>query len=182
MSPVKPIARQSHASTPLTSVHDAATQSSSRPDATRGVPVVGRPIRVVIADDCAIFRDTLKLLLRQATREIVVVGEASSGPEAVEAVRRMSPDLLIMDLEMRGGDGLAATRELVDAGDAVRIVVLTVHSEEDQRVALLQAGAKAFLTKDASNRELVDAIRVVMADGVYIGPHVARTPAWCARR
>jgi DNA-binding NarL/FixJ family response regulator len=180
MSLMKPTARQSHAPLPLTSLHAAA--ALSRPDATRAVPVDERPIRVIIADDCAVFRDTLKLLLRQAAREIVVVGEASSGPEAVEAVRRLSPDLLIMDFEMRGGDGLAATRELVDAGDAVRILVLTVHSEQDQRVAVLQAGAKAFLTKDASNRELVDAIRVVMADGVYIPPCVARSLTWRAGR
>jgi DNA-binding NarL/FixJ family response regulator len=117
-------------------------------------------IRVILADDHAVVRAGLRAVLGTA-KDILVVSEASSGREALALAGRVKPDVIIMDLSMSDIDGLTATRELVAKGPTPRVLVLTMHSEEEYLVQALDAGATGFLEKSAADRELVDAVRAV---------------------
>lgn len=141
--------------------------------ARRGVPVGDVPIRVVLADDHTLFRAGLRVLLRHAT-DIEVIGEANSGSEAVAITERLSPDVLVMDLDMSEPDGAAATRILTERHSSCRILILSMFSEDDYLLPLLEAGASGYLTKEAAEQELVEAIRVVARGDVYVRPRVAR--------
>ena len=133
-------------------------------------------IRVVLADDHAIVRAGLKAVLGQA-RDIDVVGEARDGREAVALVERFNPDVVVMDLSMAEMDGTAATKEIVAKGLSARVLVLTMHAEEDYLIPLLEAGAAGFLVKSAADRDLVDAVRAVARGDVYVRPSAARVLA-----
>lgn len=159
---------------PTTSLADAGAVLSERPYVRRGAPVADRPIRIVLADDHAILRSALKAMFQRQGNEIVVIGEAGNGQEAVQLASRLAPDVLVMDLDMPGGDGLTATKELMDRHSPVRILILTMHTEEEQLLPLLRAGARGYLAKNAAERDLVDAIRVVMAGDVFVRPAVSR--------
>jgi two-component system, NarL family, response regulator NreC len=148
---------------------DLASRGYSR----RGVSTSSETIRVALVDDHLVVRSGLKALLRVAP-DIVVVGEASSGPEAVALARRVGVDVIVMDLDMDGGDGASATRALAREAPAVRVLILTMHTEQEKLLALLNDGARGYLAKDAAERELLDAIRVVAAGDVYVRPSVAR--------
>jgi len=162
---------------PTTTLAEAGAALAARPYARRGAPVSGDRITVVLADDHVLVRSALKSMLQRLAPEIVVVGEAANGHEAVQLVTRLQPDVLVMDLDMPGGDGLSATRELVDRHNPVRILILTMHTEEEQLLPLLRAGARGYLAKNAAERDLVDAIRVVMSGDVFVRPAVARVLA-----
>jgi DNA-binding NarL/FixJ family response regulator len=140
----------------------------------RGAPTSGETIRVLLADDHVLVRSGLKALLRYATPDITVVGEAASGPQAVELALRLRPDVVVMDLDMPDGDGATATRELAERLPDARVLVLTMHTEREYLLPTLEAGARGYLAKDAADRELVDAIHVVAAGDVYVRPTVAR--------
>jgi DNA-binding NarL/FixJ family response regulator len=159
---------------PHTTLAEAGAALAARPYARRGVEIPQRTIRVVLADDHTIFRTALKALLHRAAPEVQVVGEASNGEEAVHLVNCLSPNLIVMDLEMPRGDGLSATRALADSGGETKVLILTMHTEEERLMPLLRAGARGYLAKDVAERELVDAIRVVAAGDVYVQPRVAR--------
>lgn len=133
-------------------------------------------IRVVLADDHAVVRAGLKAVLGTA-RDIDVVGEAKDGREAVGLVDRFHPDVVVMDLTMAGLDGTAATKEIVARDDGTRVLILTMHAEEDYLVPLLEAGAAGYLVKSAADRELVDAVRAVAKGDVYVRPMAARVLA-----
>jgi DNA-binding NarL/FixJ family response regulator len=133
-------------------------------------------IRVVLADDHAIVRAGLKAVL-SAAKDITVVGEASNGREAIGVVDRLHPDVVVMDLSMGEMDGMAATKELAAREDAPRVLVLTMHAEEEYLVPLLEAGAAGYLVKSAADRELVDAVRAVARGDLYVRPAAARVLA-----
>ena len=133
-------------------------------------------IRIVLADDHAVVRAGLKAVLGTA-RDMVVVGEASNGIEAVALAERLTPDVVVMDLSMDQMDGTAATREIVKKGLAARVLVLTMHSEEEYLVGLLEAGAAGYLVKSAADRELVDAVRTVARGELFVRPAAARVLA-----
>ncbi len=133
-------------------------------------------IRVVLADDHAVVRAGLKAVLGTA-KDIDVVGEAKDGREAIGLVDRFNPDVVVMDLSMAGMDGSAATKEIVAKGGPTRVLILTMHSEEDYLVSLLEAGASGYLVKSAADRELVDAVRAVAKGDVYVRPMAARVLA-----
>ncbi len=143
-------------------------------------------IRVVLVDDHAIVRAGLKAVLASA-RDIEVVGEAGNGRDALGVVARLNPHVVVMDLSMPEMDGVAATRELVrTAADRAlepgtpatqRVLVLTMHSEEEHLVSLLEVGAAGYLLKTVAERELVDAVRTVAAGDVYVQPSAARALA-----
>jgi DNA-binding NarL/FixJ family response regulator len=134
--------------------------------------MTGDMIRVVLADDHAVVRAGLKAVL-SAARDIEVVAEAKNGREAVNLVERFKPDVVVMDLSMPELDGTAATKEIVEKGLAARVLVLTMHAEEDYLVPLMEAGAAGYLVKSAADRELVDAVRAVAHGDLYVRPAAA---------
>ncbi|MBV6520434.1 MAG: Oxygen regulatory protein NreC [Gemmatimonadaceae bacterium] len=133
-------------------------------------------IRVLLADDHTVVRAGLKAVLGTA-RDIDVIGEARNGQEAVAMVDRFNPDVVVMDLSMDVKDGTQATKEIVAKGGATRVLILTMHPEEDFLVPLLEAGAAGYLVKSAADRELVDAVRAVAKGDVYVRPTAARVLA-----
>ncbi|WP_310570948.1 response regulator transcription factor [Gemmatimonas sp.] len=143
-------------------------------------------IRVVLVDDHQIVRSGLKAVLSTA-KDITVVGEGGSGKDALVLAERLDPHVIVMDLSMPDMDGLTATRELQKAnvlrpptpGEPMtrRVLVLTMHTEDEHLVALLEAGAGGYLLKSVADRELVDAVRTVAAGDVYVQPTAARALA-----
>ncbi len=133
-------------------------------------------IRVILADDHAVVRAGLKAVLGVA-KDIQVVGEASNGREALSAVERLDPDVVVMDLTMPEMDGVAATEALVAQKARARVLVLTMHAEDEYLVPLLEAGASGYLVKSAADRELVDAVRAVAHGDTYVQPSAARALA-----
>ena len=126
-------------------------------------------IKVILADDHLVVRAGLKALL-STSKDIEVVGEASNGRDAVALVDRLSPHVAVLDLDMPQMDGLTATKELVASKSTTRVLILTMHTEDEYLVNLLEAGAAGFLVKNAADRELADAIRAVAAGDVYVQP------------
>ncbi len=155
---------------PLRGIAALANQSRY---ARRGVPVANTTIRVMLVDDHVILRDGLRALLH-AVPDIQVVGEAASGREAIGVALRCAPDVVVMDLSMPDGDGSAATLELARLDPAPRVLILTMHTEQDRLVPLLKAGARGFLSKDCAETHFIDAIRVVASGEFYVRPTVAR--------
>jgi DNA-binding NarL/FixJ family response regulator len=133
-------------------------------------------IRVVLADDHAIVRAGLKAILG-AARDIAVVGEASNGRDAVALATRFRPHVVVMDLTMGEMDGIAATRLIVGTENPPRVLVLTMHPEDEYLVPLLEAGASGYLVKSAADRDLVDAVRTVARGELYVRPSAARVLA-----
>ncbi|MEP6991669.1 MAG: response regulator transcription factor [bacterium] len=129
-------------------------------------------IRVILADDHHVVRAGLKALLA-ANRDIEVVGEAVNGREAIALVDRLAPDVAVLDLDMPVMDGVAATKELVSRQSTTRVLILTMHSEDEYLVALLEAGAAGYLVKNAADRELADAVRAVASGDTYVQPAAA---------
>lgn len=129
-------------------------------------------IRVVIADDHSIVRDGLRAMLAKVD-DIEVVGEAEDGRAAVEAVRQLTPDIVVMDIGMSGLNGIEATRRIVDAGSETRIVALSMHSDRQYVSEMLKAGASGYLLKDSAFDELVVALRAVSRGEVYLARAVA---------
>lgn len=138
--------------------------------------MTGDIIRVVLADDHAVVRAGLKAVLGVA-RDIEVIGEAKTGREAVALAERFKPDVIVMDLSMPELDGTAATKEIVAKGLPVRVLILTMHVEEDYLIPLMEAGAAGYLVKSAADRELIDAVRAVAHGDVYVRASAARVLA-----
>ena len=136
----------------------------------------GDLIRVVLADDHAVVRAGLKAVLGAAP-DIAVVGEAATGTEAVSLADRLTPDVVLMDLDMGGLGGIEATQAIVDRKLPTRVLVLTMHAEEEYLVTVLRAGAAGYLVKSAADRELVDAVRTVARGEMYVGAAGARVLA-----
>src|SRR3954470_7520446 len=133
-------------------------------------------IRVVLADDHSVVRAGLKAVLGVA-KDIEVIGEAKTGREAVTLAERFKPDVIVMDLSMPEMDGTAATKEIVAKGLPTKVLILTMHEEEDYLVPLIEAGAAGYLEKSAADRELVDAVCAVAAGDVYVRASAARVLA-----
>ena len=136
----------------------------------------GDLIRVVLVDDHAVVRAGLKAVLGTA-KDIDVVGEARNGREAVDLTARLSPDVVVMDLSMDVMDGAAATKEIVAQGIKSRVLILTMHAEDEYLVPLLEAGASGYLVKNAADRDLVDAVRTVARGEQYLQAAAARALA-----
>ena len=130
-------------------------------------------ISVVIADDQAMVRAGLRLIL-EAEDDIVVVAEAENGKEGVRLARREKPDVVLMDVRMPVMDGLEATKLVTDQMEGTRVIVLTTFDLDDYVYGSLRAGASGFLLKDADGDQLVDAIRVVAAGDALIAPSITK--------
>jgi len=129
------------------------------------------PIRVLIADDQRVVRDGLAMLVALID-DVEVVGTASDGAEAVRLAEDYRPDVVLMDLRMPGTDGIAATADLRQRLPSTRVLVLTTYADEDAIVPALQAGARGYLTKDASAEQIEAAIRAVHAGQTHLDPAV----------
>lgn len=123
------------------------------------------PVRVLIADDHQVVREGLQMILAESDGEIVVVGEASDGDEAVRLATALKPDVVLMDLSMPRVDGLEATRRLKEAGIPSRVLILTSFAEGEGVRDAVRAGVTGYLMKDVLKAELLTAIRLA-ADGV----------------
>lgn len=132
-------------------------------------------LRVVVADDQALVRAGFRALL-DAGEDIEVVAEATDGAEAVEAVRSLRPQVVLMDVRMPGTDGLAATWLITEDPDldGTRVVVLTTYELDEYVFEALRAGASGFLTKDVEPDDLRDAVRTVAAGHALLSPSVTR--------
>jgi DNA-binding NarL/FixJ family response regulator len=130
--------------------------------------------RVVIVDDQALVRTGFRMIL--AADGIEVVGEAADGDEAVAAVRRTKPDMVLMDIRMPGTDGLEATRRILqdDGAAAPRIVILTTYDLDQYVYAALSAGASGFLLKDVTPEHLAAAVRLVRSGDALLAPAITR--------
>jgi DNA-binding NarL/FixJ family response regulator len=129
--------------------------------------------RVLVVDDQTVVRDGLVLLLGLLPG-IEVVGSAADGDEAVRLVAEREPEVVLMDLRMPRVDGVEATRRIKAARPAVQIVVLTTYSDDESVFAALQAGARGYLTKDASAEEIARAIEAVRDGAAQLDPSVQR--------
>jgi two-component system response regulator NreC len=129
-------------------------------------------IRVLIADDHAVVRAGIRLLL-DAQVDIDVVGEAHRGDDVLPKIKETNPDVVLMDLGMPRMNGLEATRQVVTHQHSVKVVILTMHEDEDYFFQALSAGASGYVLKEASPEELLSAIRVVAGGGVFLYPSVA---------
>jgi DNA-binding NarL/FixJ family response regulator len=132
------------------------------------------PIRVVLADDERLVRAGFRMIL-SGEPDITVVAEAANGREAVESVRHVDPDVVLMDIRMPDLDGLAATRQILDApGRPPRIIVLTTFDLDEYVFEALRSGASGFLLKDAPEQQLLAAIRMAADGGSMFAPAVTR--------
>jgi len=143
---------------------------------------VSAALRVILVDDHLVVRAGLRALL-DGVPDVDVVGEASNGEEALRLWDAQRPDVAVVDLSMDGMDGAALTRELVRRWPDARVLVLTMHDEEDYLIPLLEAGATGYVVKSAASQELLQAIRTVAAGRVYVRPAAAQVLAagWTRR-
>ncbi|MER5361858.1 response regulator transcription factor [Streptomyces sp. NPDC002785] len=130
-------------------------------------------VRVVLADDQPLVRSGLRVIMADHP-DLVVVGEAATGAEAVQLVRDVSPDVVVMDIRMPGMDGIEATRLITTGPATTRVVVLTTFDEDDHVYGALRAGASGFVVKDMALDDILAAIRVVAAGDALIAPGVTR--------
>ena len=130
------------------------------------------PFQVLIVDDHRIMRDGIKAILRQA-EEFQVMGEAESGAEAVAICKKNVPDIILMDIGLPGLNGIEAMTEILRDAPETRVVILSMHGDEQSVVSALRSGARAFVLKKASCGDLLDALRTVAKGGSYLSPQVS---------
>jgi DNA-binding NarL/FixJ family response regulator len=128
--------------------------------------------RVLVADDHAIVREGLKRIL-DGQEGIEIVGEATNGHEVIERVRAGGIDILMLDLSMPGKSGIELIKQVKDESPRLRVLVLTMHEEDQYAVRSIRAGASGYLTKESATAQLVSAIRRLAEGRLYISPNVA---------
>jgi two-component system, NarL family, response regulator NreC len=131
------------------------------------------PIRVLVADDHTIIRSGLRLLLeRQGGFE--VVAEASDGRQAVDLAERERPDVVMLDIGMPNLNGIEATKQIMAKLPQVKVIVLSMHSDETYVLKALRAGARGYLLKDSAESDIMNAIRAVQEGKAYFSPEISR--------
>jgi len=130
-------------------------------------------VRIFLADDHTVMRAGIRLVLERQP-DLHVVGEASDGREAVNAVERVHPDVVVMDIAMPNLNGIEATRQIIANGAAVSIVVLSMHSDEEYVLRALKAGARGYLLKESAEADLIAAVRAVIGGKSFFSPAVSR--------
>jgi two-component system response regulator NreC len=131
-----------------------------------------KTLKVIIADDHMIVRDGLRSLLERQP-DMEVVAEAENGRMALKLVKELSPDVVIMDIGMRELNGIDATRQIVKMSPGVKVLALSMYSDKRFIKGMLKAGASGYMLKDSAFKELIDAIRVIVENKIYISPSVA---------
>lgn len=151
----------------MTSDSDATAQSlpgaEPSPDST--------PVRIVIADDHALYRQSLRIVL-SLDRDIDVIGEASNGIEAVDACRALRPDVLVMDVQMPRLSGLAALEELIGEFPDTKVLMLTMSEDQGDFLAALRAGVSGYLLKDTPGEDVAGSIHRVHHDGIAVSESI----------
>ena len=127
---------------------------------------------VLLVDDHKIMRDGIKAILSRGD-EFRVVGEAESGPDAVQSVKRHHPDLVLMDIGLPGLNGVETTVEILRFHPECKIVILSMYDDENSVVSAIRSGARAFILKKASDTDLLEALRMVARGGAYLSPQVS---------
>lgn len=130
------------------------------------------PIRILVVDDHKIMRDGVKAMLKSVA-DIEVIGETDAGLDAVNLVRKLRPDVVMMDLNLAGMSGVEATIEMHRNNPDVRVLILSMYDDEHSVVSAMKAGARGFVLKRASETDMVDAIRAVAKGGTYLSPRVS---------
>jgi DNA-binding NarL/FixJ family response regulator len=125
-------------------------------------------IRVLLADDHSVVRDGLRRLV-DGSGDMAVVAEAADGRDAIRKAREVAPDVSVVDISMPGVDGLEVVRQILSTHPNLRILILTMHEEEQYVVRAIGAGAKGYITKRAAAEQLLQAIRKVHSGGRYLG-------------
>ncbi|MFF5213242.1 response regulator [Streptosporangium sp. NPDC000396] len=130
-------------------------------------------IRVVLADDQPLIRAGLRMVI-DGTPGVEVAGEAGTGTQAIQLTRRLSPDVVVMDIRMPGMDGIEATQTITAESPNTRVIMLTTFDDDSNVYASLRAGASGFLVKDMALEDILSAVHVVAAGDALIAPSVTR--------
>ena len=134
--------------------------------------MTNEPLRVLICDDHTLFRDGLRALLTSAP-DTELVGEATTGEEAVECAAALQPDVVIMDIQMPGINGIEATRRILNASPHIKILVVTMFEDENSVFLAMRAGALGYVLKGAKHDEMLRAIRAVAGGEAIFSPAIA---------
>ena len=135
--------------------------------------MTAQPIRLMIVDDHAVVRDGLRAVLGMVG-DLAVVAEASNGSEALAGVRAAQPDVILMDIGMKGENGIEVTLRLLDEDPSRVVLMLTMHDGVEHAQRALKAGARGYVLKDAPSSEIIAAIRTVHGGATYLSPQIAR--------
>ncbi|HML18063.1 MAG TPA: response regulator transcription factor [Bryobacteraceae bacterium] len=127
---------------------------------------------MLLVDDHKIMRDGIRAILSRG-EEFRVVGEAETGPDAVQFVKRARPDLVLMDIGLPGLSGVETTAEILRYHPDCRVVILSMYDDENSVLSAIRSGARAFILKKASDADLLDALRMVVRGGAYLSPQVS---------
>ena len=131
-----------------------------------------KPIRTLVVDDHNLFRKGLIALLTEAV-ETTVVGEAGTGTEAISQAKTLSPDVVLMDIQMPGMNGIKATRHILDEQPEIGVIMLTMLEDDDSLFAAMRAGARGYILKGADEAEVIDTIMAVAQGQALFGPAIA---------
>ena len=134
---------------------------------------MSQEVKILLVDDHPLVRDGLRARL-EAAPHLRVVGEAGSGQEALELAGRCQPDLVLMDVNMRGGSGIEATAQLTARYPGIAVLILSMHDKPEYVSQAMQAGARGYVLKDAPGKDIVLAIETVMGGGIYYSAALAR--------
>ncbi len=131
------------------------------------------PIRILVADDHVLFREGLSALL-SSIPDIEVVGEAATGEEAISKAADLQPDVVLMDIQMPGINGIEGTRRIVRDSPHIGILIVTMFEDDDSVFAAMRAGARGYVLKGADQEEILKVIRAVAAGEAHFGPEITR--------
>ena len=129
-------------------------------------------LRIILADDHTVMREGLRVQIEQLS-DMEIVAEADNGCAAVRLAKELSPDVVIMDISMKGLNGIEATRQIVAECDSVKVIALSMHPNRRYVTQMLKAGALGYILKDTAFREIAEAIRAVAAGQTYLNPKIA---------